>query len=124
MSDKVNGPYKLTFNTGTAALNSAKQVLNQLAPNWLLFREYDGKLLLYFTSLLSYRGSLKSIRYSLDGDSLDKTFPFEKPASGEGPYETGKGPIFIEVPANTKSACVQIEYADGTLSEKKTFSRP
>jgi hypothetical protein len=124
MSDKVNGPYKLTFNTGTAALNSAKQVLNQLAPNWLLFREYDGKLLLYFTSLLSYRGSLKSIRYSLDGDSLDKTFPFEKPASGEGPYETGKGPIFIEVPANTKSACVQIEYADGTLSEKKTFPRP
>ncbi len=124
MNDQLNGPYKLTFNTNAAALGAAKQVLNQLAPQWLMFRDYDGKLLLYFTSLLSYRGSLKSIRYSLDNDTLDKVFPFEKPAAGEGPYETGKGPIFIEVPAGTKSACVQIEFADGTLSEKKTFPRP
>jgi len=124
MADQVNGPYKLTFNTNAAELANTKQVLTQLAPNWLLFRDYDGKLLLYFTSLLSHRGALKSIRYSLDGDALDKTFPFEKPSAGEGPYETGKGPIFIEVPGGTKSACVQIEFADGTLSEKKTFPRP
>ena len=124
MTDKVNGPYKLTFDTNTAAVAMAKQVLNQLAPEWLVFRDYDGKTLLYFTSLLSYRGSLKSIRYSLDGDVLDKAFPFKPPAPGEGAYTVGDGLPYIEVPKATKSACVQLEYADGTLSEKKTFKKP
>lgn len=124
MADKVNGPYKLTFNTDAAALGMAKQVLTQLAPNWVMFRDYEGKTLLYFTSLLSHRGSLKSIRYSLDGDTLDKTYPFEKPAPGEGPYEIGKGLPYIEVPGTTKSASVQLEFGDGTLSEKKSFARP
>jgi len=124
MTDKVNGPYKLSFNTNTAAIAMGKQVLNQLAPTWVMFRDYEGKTLLYFTSLLSYRGALKTIRYSLDTDALDKTYPFKPPAPGEGAFTIGEGLPYIEVPAATKSACVQLEYADGTLSEKKTFQKP
>ncbi len=124
MSDKLNGPYLLRFNTASASLAAAKQALNQLNPNWLMFRDYDGKTLLYFTAILSYRGSLKTIRYSLDGDTLDKTWPFQPPSPGEAPFTIGEGLPFIAVPGTTKSACVQLEWADGTLSEKKTFPRP
>jgi hypothetical protein len=124
MADKVNGPYKLSFDTATAALAAARQMLLLSAGSWLSFRDYDGKTLLYFTTLLTQRGALKSIRWSLDGEALDKTWPFEKPAPGEAPNSIGKGLPFTEVPAATKSACVQVEFSDGTLSEKKTFVRP
>jgi len=67
---------------------------------------------------------LKTIRYSLDDDALDKTRAFKPPAPGESPFSPGEGLPFIEVPGTTKSACVQLEYADGTRSEKKTFPRP
>ena len=113
MTDALNGPYKLTFNTYVAALGSAKYELNHLVP-WVSFRDYDGKTLLYFVSLLTRRGSLKSIRYSLDSDQLDQSFPLD------APYTSWQ----IEVPGATKFACVLVEFADGTLSEKKTFKRP
>lgn len=124
VTGKVNGPWQLRFNTATAALAAAKQALNQIAPTWVSFRDYDGKTLLYFTAILPYRGSLKAIRYSLDGDALDKTWPIKAPAPGEAPYSTGEGLPFIVVPGTTKSACVQLEYADGVQSEKKVFPRP
>jgi hypothetical protein len=74
--------------------------------------------------LLGYRGTLKSIRYSLDSDALDKTLPFKPPAPGEDAGTVGEGPVFIEVPATTKSASVQLEFIDGTMSDKKTFTKP
>jgi hypothetical protein len=123
MADKLNGPYVLTFNTATATLANAKQMLNQFSSSWLSWRDYDGKMLLYFTSLLTHRDALKTIRYSLDGEAVDKTFDFDPPKPGEGPNEVGSKPIFIEVPAATKSATVELEFTDGTKSEKKTFQR-
>lgn len=124
VTGKVNGPWQLRFNTAAAALAAAKQALNQIAPTWVSFRDYDGKTLLYFTAILPYRGSLKAIRYSLDGETLDKTWPIKPPAPGEAPYSPGEGLPFIVVPGTTKSACVQLEYADGAQSEKKVFARP
>lgn len=123
MTDKLNGPYTLTFNTTAAALTAGKQMLNQFSSSWLSWRDYDGKTLLYFTALLTQRASLKAIRYSIDGDSLDKTFPFKAPKPGEGPNEIGDGLPYIEVPAAAKSATVELEFADGTKSEKKSFPR-
>jgi hypothetical protein len=124
MGDKVNGPYTLTFNTASAAMAQQKQMLTQFSSSWLSWRDYEGKTLLYFTQLLTQRGALKTIRYSLDGDALDKTFPFKAPKAGEGPNEIGDGLPYIEVPGSSKSATVELEFADGTRSEKKTFPRP
>jgi hypothetical protein len=121
MSDKVNGPYKLVFNTNSSALASAKPIISALAATWAEFRDYDGKLLVYFSHILPYRGALKTIRYSLDNDSLDKTYPFKPPVAGEQVGSVGDNPIYTEVPLTTKSVCVQLEFTDGTLTEKKTY---
>jgi hypothetical protein len=123
MSDKVNGPFKLTFNTNAAALAGVKPIINALSGNWASFREHEGKLLLYFTTVLPYRGALKTIRYSLDNDTLDKTYPFKPPAAGDQPGSIGDNSIYTEVPAGTKSACVQLEFSDGTKTEKKTYQK-
>ncbi len=123
MSDKLNGPFKVSFNTGNAELAMGKQVLGSLTNSWISLRDYDGKLLCYFTALLSYRSSLKSIRYSVDSDALDQTFPFNPPKPGQSPYEIDpKDTIYLTLPTATKSVSVQLEFADGTLSEVKKFS--
>ncbi len=123
ITDKTNGPFKVSFNTEDVNLAFGKQVLGSLINSWVSLREYDGKLLCYFTALLSYRNSLKSIRYSVDSEALDKTFAFSPPKPGQSPYEINTDePIYLTLPLTTKSVTVQLEYADGTLSEKKTFT--
>jgi hypothetical protein len=123
MTDKLNGPFKVSFNTESATLAMGKQVLGSLTNSWISLRDYDGKLLCYFTTLLSYRSSLKSIRYSLDNDALDKNFPFKQPAPGQSPYEIGPNDtVYLTLPKATRSVSVQLEFADGTMSEVKKFT--
>ncbi len=124
LADKVNGPYKLPFNTISSALQTTKLIVNQLAASWVSLTDHDGKVLVYFSNLLPYRGSLNAIRYSVDSDALDKTFPFTPPAPGKNPNEIGDLTIYIEAPAKTKSVCVQVEFSDGTKSEKRSFLKP
>lgn len=123
MSDKLNGPFKVGFNTEDATLAFGKQVLGSLSNSWISLRDYDGKLLCYFTTLLSYRNSLKSIRYSLDSDALDQTFPFKQTPPGQSPFEIAPDDtVYLTLPKTTKSVTVQLEFADGTMSEVKKFS--
>ncbi len=116
-NDAVNGPYTLKFSTETAKLAQAKMMLNTTSASWLMFRDFEGKRLLYFTGLLGHRPVLKEIRYSLNGDALDQTFPF-KPT--EKMYETGTD-IFVAVPNDTASAHVQVTFKDGTKSAVHKF---
>ena len=85
-NEKTNGPYTLKFSTGDEQLAQGKMMLNMTAGSWLSFRDYDGKVLLYFSGLLSYRPIIKEIRYSLNSDKLDQTFKF-KPS--DKMYEVG-----------------------------------
>jgi hypothetical protein len=111
-ADQPNGPYVLKFSTASEQLAQGKMMLNATAGSWLMFRDLDGKLLLYFTQLMSFRPIIKEIHYSLDSDTLDKTFAF-KPT--EKMYEV-EGTPYISVPKETQFASVQVTFKDGTKS--------
>jgi hypothetical protein len=119
-NEKTNGPYTLKFSTIAEQLAQVKMSLNMTAGSWLSFRDYQGKVLLYFTHLLSYRAGLKEIRYSLNSDKLDQTFKF-KPT--DEMFGVGDEPPFIYVPADTQFASVQITYKDGTISPAQKVLR-
>ncbi len=124
MADQMNGPYKVSFNTDATTLAFGKQVLGSMSGSWIMLRNYEGKLLCYFTTLLSYRNALKTIRYSLDSDALDKTFPFKQPKPGKAANEIDTSDtIYITLPNKTQFVMVQLEYSDGTMSEVKKFSK-
>ena len=108
-----NGPYKLAFSTADEQLAQGKMMLNASAGSWLAFRDYEGKTLLYFTTLLSYRPVISEIRYSLDGDALDKVFEF-KPS--DKMFVVGDEVVYLEVPKETRFAMVKVTYKDGTVS--------
>lgn len=119
MNDQINGPYPQKFSLADAALVQAKQSLGMTSASWLSFRDFDGKVWLYFTGLLSYRPALQEIRYSVNNESLDQKFDFE-PSKVMGPPGDK---ISIFVPAATTFACVQVTFKDGTKTAVQRFER-
>jgi hypothetical protein len=115
----TNGPYMLKFSTGSEQLAEAKMALNSTSNSWLSFHDYNGKVLLYFTQLMSYRPVLKEVRYSINSDALDRTFSF-KPTNKM--FEVGDN-VFITVPGNTEFAAAQVIYKDGSKSSVQKFVR-
>jgi hypothetical protein len=110
-NERSNGPYTLKFSTASEELAQGKWILRDLN-SWLSFRDYNGRVLLYFTTLMSYRPVLKEVRYSLNSDALDRTFKF-KPTNKM--FEVGDD-TYITVPNNTEFAAVQVTFKDGTTS--------
>jgi hypothetical protein len=119
-NEKTNGPYMLKFSTADEQFAQGKMMLNAVSGSWLSFRDYDGKVLLYFTTLMSYRPIIKEVRYSLNNDALDKTFRF-KPS--EKMYEVGDE-VYLAVPSDSQFASVQVTFKDGTTSTVQKVVRP
>jgi len=119
-NEKTNGPYTLKFSTGDEQLAQGKMALNMTAGSWLSFRDYEGKVLLYFSHLLSYRPIIKEIRYSLNSDKVDQIYKF-KPR--DKMYIAGDELPFIYVPADSQFATVQVTYKDGTTSPVQKILR-
>jgi len=118
-NDTTNGPFTLRFSTSDEQLAQGKMMLNAAGGSWLMFRDYEGKCLLYFTTLMSYRPILREVRYSLNSDALDQVFAFEP---SDTMFEVGDK-IFLAVPADTTYALVQATFKDGTKSEPTKVTR-
>lgn len=112
-NEKMNGPYTLKFSTADEELAQGKMILNMTAGSWLSFRDYNGKVLLYFTHLLSHRPVINEIRYSLNSDKLDQTFKFKPSDKSE---IDSSDQVYLSVPDDSQFATVQVTYKDGTLS--------
>ena len=115
----TNGPYTLKFSTGDQQFSQAKMSLNMVSGSWLSFRDYDGKVLLYFTTLMSYRPAIKEVHYSLNSEALDQNFKFK---ATDKMFEVGDD-LYLTVPGNTQFAHVQITYKDGTKSPVQKVMR-
>jgi hypothetical protein len=118
-NEKTNGPYTLKFGTASEQFAQGKMMLNAASGAWLSFRDYDGKVLLYFTTLMSYRPIIKEVHYSLNSEKLDQTFKF-KPS--EKMYEVGDD-LYLIVPGDSEFANVQVTYKDGTTSSVQKVIR-
>ena len=120
---KEHGPYALVFDPAVEAVKSVKNVLQMTKSSWVSFRDWDGRLLLYFTHLLSSRSALSKIAYGLDTDVPDRDFPFT-PADPRNPHAIDTdATIYISVPKTTKYVTVRVTYADGTTSEVNRIER-
>lgn len=115
----TSGPYTLKFSTEAERLAQAKWSLNSTSNSWLEFRDFNGRLLLYFSQILSYRVAIKEIHYSLNSDALDKEFKFDHHGNM---FEPGDN-VYLTVPKDTQFAVAQITYLDGTTSSVQRFMR-
>ena len=94
-----------------------KNVLNLTKASWAHFRDYDGKQLIYFTHLEAYRCAIKSVRYSLNGDGLDREWPLQ-PCDPDKPHEIATDKPYISLPLNSaQSITLRLTFADGSTSD-------
>jgi hypothetical protein len=121
IGDETRGPFALELDPDTALLGNLKLALDLTRSSWLSFRDYDGKVLLYFTQLVSNRCAIDKIAYGIDSDATPSAFPLAA-CDPRKPYEV-EGQIQIEVPANTRYASVRLTYKDGTVSETVRIDR-
>jgi hypothetical protein len=88
-------------------------------PGWIAFRNYAGQQLIYFTALQTMHCRLSQIRYSINSDALDKTFPLGK-CDPQLPFNLPEAPeyIYLSLPLGTaKTVAVQAFWDDGAGSE-------
>lgn len=79
--------YALTLAAMLAAVPAAAQqfttaaevkpILEATRANWVAVREFDGKDLIYFTQILSWRCGLTSLQVSVNSTATDIVFPME-----------------------------------------------
>jgi hypothetical protein len=94
-----------------------KQILNITKDNWVSFRNYNGKQLLYFTHLESYTCGIKEVHYGLNSDTLDRVWLLQ-PCDPKNPLSIKKDIVYLTMPLGyAKSVAVQVIFADGTKSE-------
>ncbi len=122
-SGQEMGPFTIPFDPDASSLSESKYILGMTSTSWVSFREWDGKLLLYFSHLLSHRGVLKEIKYGVDKETPETAYAFpayDKP--GIAPI-TEDVSIYIAVPGPTKFVTVQLTFIDGTQSDVVRFAR-
>ncbi len=56
--------------------SKVRPILDITKKQWVAVREWDGRDLLYFTHLLTWRCGLTKIQYSVNSTAVDKTWTF------------------------------------------------
>lgn len=87
------------------------------ARGWVLFRIYDGRQLVYFTPLLAMNCRLGEIRYSINSDDLDQTWPIPD-CNPDLPFSLPEGipldELFLDLPPDTATTVsVQVSFTGG-----------
>ncbi len=106
-----------SFSSSAISPKQMKQILNMTQNNWVSFRDFNGKQLIYFTHLESYTCGIKEVHYSINSDGLDKVWELQ-PCNSKNPMAVTKDIIYLTMPFGTaKSIAVQVTFTDGTKSE-------
>lgn len=98
-----------------------RPMLDATKARWIAVREYEGKDLLYFTNLLTWRCGLDAIYFSVNGGAEKRW--------GEGCYEKEADPNALkELPyvsfplGSVESVTVRLQYDDGG-SDSASYNR-
>jgi len=92
------------------------KILEMTKGSWAYFRDFNGRQLVYFTHLESYRCGIKQVLYSLDSDALDREWKLQ-PCDPAKPHEITTGKPYISLPPGTASSVsVQLTFRDGSRS--------
>ena len=120
----TRGPFTMVFNPALALVASQKNILNQFTNGWISFRLWDGRMLVYFSHLVSYRCAIETVHYGIDNDRPDQVFDVG-PCDPNNPHaipENGPGSVIHkDIPKATDFMTVRLDFADGTQSEIVRF---
>jgi hypothetical protein len=111
-TSRNNGPYSLKFDTRVEQLKNGKNAINTSVSPLINFTHTGGEFRAFFIRMLFHGPIIKEIRYSIDSEALDQSFPFNPITRiQETPTK-----VYEVIPNDTKFVAVQVTYVDGTKS--------
>jgi hypothetical protein len=119
---EMRGPFALPFDPDQALFDSQKKMLDMTRNSWVAFRDFNGKVLVYFTQLLTSRCALQKISYGINSQATPSAFPMPT-CNPKDPYAVGDGKIYIEAPGDSRFLTVQLTFKDGSKSEAIRIDR-
>ena len=94
-----------------------KQILEMTKNSWVAFRDFNGKQLIYFTHLESWKCGILQVSYSINSDALDQIYALQ-PCDKANPNAVTTDTPYITLPLGTaQSIAVQLIYEDGSTSD-------
>ncbi len=93
-----------------------QKLLDLTRGSWAYFRNFNGRQLIYFTHLEVYRCGITQVRYSLNGDALDREWKLQ-PCDPAKPNQVTTDKVYISLPLKTaQSISVRLTFKDGRQS--------
>lgn len=129
---RVDGPYELRFSPREERLAEAKLQLARSPRTYVSFAEHGSVYTwLGFHTLFGIRSSLREVRYSVNDCALGHRLVFSpengvEPTADRGDEPTDltfDRPFLTLLRETTSSACVQVVFADGTVSDVLELKR-
>ena len=108
--------------TKVMPLPQVKNILNITRDSWIAFRDFNGRQLIYFTQIITWKCGVKEIRYSLNSDDLAERFPVPEcnPLLPNSIGENDK--IYLQMKLNSvETAAVQLLFDDATTSATQIY---
>lgn len=137
-NDKERGPFEVVFEPEFELISSQKKILEMLPQSWAMYRDNNGKTLVYFSHLLAYRSAIKEIWYGLDKEMPDTKYKIailtetgviehakefdQGDRKNPGAIGENEMPCF-SVPGTSKFVTIKLHYLDGTKSEVVRIKR-
>ena len=104
-------------------LQSVKQTIDLTKANWIAFRDFNGRQLLYFTHLMTWKCGLKEIRYAVNSSHIDSSWPLPE-CNPQNPYfiDPTKDDVYASFPLNSvEFVSVQVVFSDDSETEVMTY---
>jgi hypothetical protein len=108
------------FNPRSSQIDQVKHILTMVG-QWVEGRDFNGRRLLYFTSVLTNANVLEEIRYGFDDAPLDQTVRF-RPRDELGILNDDE--LYRDIPFAVRFVNVQLTFADGTTMTRKVPVMP
>ena len=103
--------------TRVMPLPQVKNILELTKNNWVAIRDFNGRQLIYFTHIISWRCGVKELRYGLNTNTPDSTFPLPE-CDKLQPNAVKTDNIFLTEKLNSvTSLSVQLLFDDGSESD-------
>ena len=122
--NQIHGPFAVDWDPKVRQIQYTRGILDMTSAHWVLLKSTDAnRTLLYFSHLLTYRSSLKEIRYGLDKDVPDKSWPIPPDDPKNPGAITPDVKIYRTVPNGTRYVSVQLVFLDDSKTEIKRFDK-
>lgn len=103
-----------------------KNILDMTQANWVAVRVFDGRDLLYFTHIETFRCGLAGVRYGINGEAPNTPYGLEAcyvgTAAPNAMDPVGHPPYVAFPVGSVHSVTIQLKYDDGSITEA-TFQR-